>query len=45
MALPLLEYKPTTQNQRVQSFGTADVNEDTPYIYRLENANSPSEIE
>ncbi|ABA22549.1 Phycobilisome linker polypeptide [Trichormus variabilis ATCC 29413] len=45
MALPLLEYKPTTQNQRVQSFGTADVNEDTPYIYRLEDANSPSEIE
>ncbi|MBE9004479.1 phycobilisome rod-core linker polypeptide [Fortiea sp. LEGE XX443] len=45
MALPLLEYKPTTQNQRVRSFGTADVNEDTPYIYRRETANSPSEIE
>jgi phycobilisome rod-core linker protein len=45
MALPLLEYKPTTQNQRVRSFGTADVNEDTPYIYRSETANSPSEIE
>jgi phycobilisome rod-core linker protein len=45
MALPLLEYKPTTQNQRVLSFGTADINEDTPYIYRLENANSPSEME
>jgi len=45
MALPLLEYKPTTQNQRVSSFGTADVNEDTPYIYRLESANSPGEIE
>lgn len=45
MALPLLDYKPTTQNQRVQSFGTADINEDTPYIYRLENANSPSEME
>jgi phycobilisome rod-core linker protein len=45
MALPLLEYKPTTQNQRVLSFGTADINEDTPYIYRLENANSTGEIE
>jgi phycobilisome rod-core linker protein len=45
MALPLLQYKPTTQNQRVSSFGTADLNEDTPYIYRLESANSPSEIE
>lgn len=45
MALPLLEYKPTTQNQRVQSFGTADINEDTPYIYRQEDANSPSEME
>ncbi|BAT56258.1 phycobilisome rod-core linker protein cpcG [Nostoc sp. NIES-3756] len=45
MALPLLEYKPTTQNQRVQSFGTADINEDTPYIYRQENANSSSEME
>jgi len=32
MAIPLLEYKPTTQNQRVSSFGTADTNEDSPYI-------------
>lgn len=45
MALPLLAYKPTTQNQRVPSFGTADVNEDNPYIYRLENANFPGEVE
>ncbi|MBU7586070.1 MAG: phycobilisome rod-core linker polypeptide [Nostoc sp. TH1S01] len=45
MALPLLEYKPTTQNQRVSSFGAADTNEDTPYIYRTEIANSPSETE
>lgn len=45
MALPLHEYKPTTQNQRVHSFGTADLNDDTPYLYRLENANSSSEIE
>ncbi|MFE1744346.1 phycobilisome rod-core linker polypeptide [Coleofasciculus sp. H7-2] len=45
MALPLLEYKPTTQNQRVKSFGKADLDEDTPYIYRVEDANSPAEME
>lgn len=44
MALPLLEYKPTTQNQRVKSFGRSDQNEDTPYIYRLEDTNSPGEM-
>jgi phycobilisome rod-core linker protein len=44
MALPLLEYKPTSQNQRVRSFGRADQNEDTPYIYRVEDANSPGEM-
>jgi phycobilisome rod-core linker protein len=45
MALPLLDYKPTAQNQRVHSFGTADSNDDSPYIYRLETANSSSEID
>ncbi len=45
MALPLLEYKPSSQNQRVRSFGTSDLNEDTPYIYRTEDANSPQEME
>lgn len=45
MALPLLDYKPTTQNHRVRSFGAADLNEDTPYIYRLEDTNSNEEIE
>ncbi|HEY9299977.1 MAG TPA: phycobilisome rod-core linker polypeptide [Phormidium sp.] len=44
MALPLLTYKPSSQNQRVKSFGIADLNEDTPYIYRLENAASSGEI-
>jgi phycobilisome rod-core linker protein len=44
MALPLLQYKPTTQNQRVRSFGKADQNEDTPYIYRVEDVNSPAEM-
>ncbi|MEP0912286.1 phycobilisome rod-core linker polypeptide [Leptolyngbya sp. GB1-A1] len=45
MTLPLLEYKPTTQNQRVSSFGTADLNEDTPYVFRLEAATTPIEQE
>jgi len=44
MALPLLEYKPSSQNQRVRSFGKADQNENTPYIYRWEDANSPAEM-
>jgi phycobilisome rod-core linker protein len=43
MALPLLNYKPTTQNQRVRSFGAADLDEDTPYIYRIENVSSDPE--
>lgn len=45
MALPLLQYKPTTQNHRVQSFGFAERNEETPFIYRREDANSPPEID
>lgn len=45
MALPLLDYKPTTQNHRVSSFGKADQNEDTPYIYRIEDIGSVLEME
>lgn len=45
MALPLLQYRPTTQNQRVASFGTADLNEDTPYLYRLEDMPNNDRIE
>lgn len=45
MALPLLEYKPTTQNHRVRSFGKADQNEETPYIYRIEDADSATAIQ
>lgn len=45
MALPLLQYKPTTQNHRVRSFGTADLDDDTPYIYRIEDSNSVTEIQ
>jgi phycobilisome rod-core linker protein len=45
MALPLLQYKPTTQNNRVISFGIADQNEDTPYIYRIEDVSSYTDIQ
>ncbi|TAE58868.1 MAG: phycobilisome rod-core linker polypeptide CpcG2 [Nostocales cyanobacterium] len=45
MALPLLQYKPSTQNHRVSSFGVADKNEDTPYIYRLEDVSSYTDIQ
>lgn len=45
MTLPLLNYKPTTQNQRVRSFGPTDPaneNEFSPHIYRMEDfLNSP----
>lgn len=44
MPLPLLEYKPTTQNFRVRSFGLADEDEETPYIYRLEDSNSAAQV-
>lgn len=44
MALPLLAYKPSTQNHRVSNFGKLDQNEDTPYIYRVEDAGSPMEM-
>ena len=45
MALPLLAYKPSSQNVRVRSFGVADEDEDTPYIYRLEDTYSPTEAQ
>ncbi|HEY9697454.1 MAG TPA: phycobilisome rod-core linker polypeptide [Trichocoleus sp.] len=45
MTLPLLDYKPTTRNQRVSSFGISDLNEDTPHLYRLDNATTASEMD
>ncbi|MBD2495915.1 phycobilisome rod-core linker polypeptide [Nostoc sp. FACHB-280] len=45
MALPLLEYKPSSQNHRVKSFGIADQNENTPYIYRIEDVSSYTDIQ
>lgn len=43
MSIPLLEYTPTTQNQRVEGFEVP--NEDTPYIYRLSAAISDEDID
>ncbi|MEA5619723.1 phycobilisome rod-core linker polypeptide [Cronbergia sp. UHCC 0137] len=45
MTLPLLQYKPSSQNHRVSSFGVADQNEDTPYIYRVEDISSYTDIQ
>ena len=45
MALPLLDYRPTTQNHRVKSFGLGDQNEDTPYIYRIEDMSDVNDVE
>jgi phycobilisome rod-core linker protein len=44
MALPLLQYNPSSQNHRVGSFGVADQNEDTPYIYRIEDVSSYTDM-
>lgn len=43
MPIPLLEYKPSSQNQRVAGFEVP--NEDTPRIYRLDNATSDGEFQ
>ncbi|HEY9695229.1 MAG TPA: phycobilisome rod-core linker polypeptide [Oculatellaceae cyanobacterium] len=43
MTIPLLEYKPSSQNQRVAGYEVA--NEDSPRVYRLENCYSDSEVE
>ncbi len=45
MTLPLLQYKPSSQNHRVSSFGVADINEDTPYVYRVEDVSSYTDIQ
>ncbi len=42
MSIPLLEYKPSSQNQRVAGYEVG--NEDTPRIYRLEDSPSQGEI-
>ncbi|NWF59209.1 MAG: phycobilisome rod-core linker polypeptide [Fischerella sp.] len=42
MSIPLLQYKPSSQNQRVPGYEVP--NEDTPRIYRLEASPTESEI-
>lgn len=42
MSIPLLEYKPSSQNQRVDGYEVPG--EDTPYIYRLEDCNDQTDI-
>lgn len=43
MSIPLLDYKPASQNQRVQGYEVPG--EDTPYIYRLEDCVDQTDIE
>lgn len=43
MPIPLLEYQPRSQNQRVPGYEVS--NEDTPKIYRLEDCASAEEIQ
>ncbi|MBS3027948.1 MAG: phycobilisome rod-core linker polypeptide [Dolichospermum sp. DET50] len=43
MSIPLLEYAPKTQNQRVEGYEVP--NEDTPTIYRLDRATSDQDID
>ncbi len=43
MSIPLLQYKPSSQNQRVAGYEVG--NEDTPRTYRIENSASDGEIQ
>lgn len=43
MAIPLLEYNPSSQNQRVPGYEVP--NEDTPRTYRIENVSSETEFQ
>jgi len=43
MSIPLLEYKPTSQNQRVAGYEVP--NEDAPRSYRLDSSTSDSEFQ
>lgn len=43
MTIPLLEYKPSSQNQRVAGYEVP--NEDTPRNYRLDNYSSDNDVE
>jgi phycobilisome rod-core linker protein len=43
MSIPLLEYQPISQNQRVPGYEVPG--EDTPYIYRLEDCTDNTDLE
>lgn len=43
MSIPLLAYKPSSQNQRVAGYEVP--NEDTPYIYRIEDCVDETDIQ
>lgn len=43
MSIPLLEYKPSSQNQRVSGYEVPG--EDSPYIYRIEDCVDQTDIE
>lgn len=43
MSIPLLDYKPSSQNQRVPGYEVPS--EDTPYIYRLEDCTDDNDLQ
>lgn len=43
MSIPLLTYSPSSQNHRVSGYEVP--NEDTPYIYRLEDCTDNNDLE
>lgn len=42
MSIPLLDYKPSSQNQRVEGYEVPG--EDTPWIYRIEDCGNPNDV-
>ena len=42
MSIPLLDYKPSSQNQRVPGYEVPS--EDTPWIYRIEDCSNPNDV-
>lgn len=42
MSIPLLDYKPSSQNQRVDGYEVPG--EDTPWIYRIEDCSNPNDV-
>lgn len=45
MTIPVLEYKPATQNQRVESFGSVDTHGNAPFVYRMDDARDADEVD